>query len=99
MEWRKVEGEERDKVLGNRKPSGFNYQQYLDVLDNATDGELIAVKVAKGQERGEKIRFSRAASQRGKSLTWYTTTNANEITFQVGPRKTQRARTRKAAQS
>jgi hypothetical protein len=95
MKFRKVTGQERDELLSSRKPSGFNYQPYLDVLDGAGDGEVIAVEVAQGSERGEKIRFSRAARLRDKSLNWLSPTNANEIVFQIGPAKAQRSRSRK----
>ena len=96
MKFRKVSGDERDRLLGSRKPSGFNYGPYLDVLDNASDGDVVAVEVAAGSERGEKIRFSRAARQRGKSLNWLTSNNANEIAFQITGTKPQRPRGRKA---
>src|SRR5688500_455255 len=96
MKYRKITGEERDQLLGSRQPSGFNYQPYLDVLDSATDGEVVAVEVSSGTERGEKIRFSRAARTRGKSLNWLNSQNANEIAFQIGQLKPQRSRARKS---
>lgn len=96
MKYRTVSGDERDRLLGSRKPSGFNYGPYLDVLDNASDGDVVAVEVDSGGERGEKIRFSRAARQRGKSLNWLTSSNSNEIAFQVTGTKPQRPRGRKA---
>lgn len=96
MKFRTVSGEERDRLLGSRKPSGFNYGPYLDVLDNANDGDVVAVEVDKGGERGEKIRFSRAARQRGKSLNWLTSNDPNEIAFQIAGTKAQRPRGRKA---
>ena len=99
MKYRKVSGDERDKLLGSRKPSGFNYGPYFEVLDNASDGDVVAVEVASGGERGEKIRFSRAARQRGKSLNWLTSNNANEIAFQIAGTKPQRPRGRKAQAS
>jgi hypothetical protein len=95
MKFRKVTGNERDELLSSRKPSGFNYQPYLDVLEGASDGDVIAVEVAKGNERGEKIRFSRAARLRDKSLNWLAANNADEIVFQIGPAKAQRSRVRK----
>ena len=96
MKFRTVSGDERDRLLGSRKPSGFNYGPYLDVLDSAGDGDVVAVEVGRGSERGEKIRFSRAARQRGKSLNWLTSANANEIAFQIAPSKPQRPRARKS---
>ena len=96
MKFRMVSGDERDRLLGSRKPSGFNYGPYLDVLDNANDGDVVAVEVTEGNERGEKIRFSRAARQRGKSLNWLTSPNQNEIAFQITGTKPQRPRGRKA---
>jgi hypothetical protein len=95
MKYRKITGEERDRLLGSRKPSGFNYQPYLDVLENATDGEVVAVEVTGGSERGEKIRFSRAARTRGKSLNWLNPSRPNEIAFQIGQLKPQRSRAKK----
>jgi hypothetical protein len=96
MKYRKITGEERDRLLGSRKPSGFNYQPYLDVLENAGDGDVVAVEVAGGSERGEKIRFSRAARSRGKSLNWLNPSNPNEIAFQIGQLKPQRSRVKKS---
>jgi hypothetical protein len=96
MKFRKVSGDERDRLLGSRKPSGFNYGPYFEVLDNAGDGDVVAVEVTSGSERGEKIRFSRAARQRGKSLNWLTSSNQNEIAFQVTGTKPSRPRGRKA---
>lgn len=95
MKFRTVSGDERDRLLGSRKPSGFNYGPYLEVLDNTSDGDVVAVEVISGGERGEKIRFSRAARQRGKSLNWLTSNNANEIAFQITGTKPQRPRGRK----
>lgn len=95
MKFRTVSGDERDRLLGSRKPSGFNYGPYLEVLDNASDGDVVAVEIAVGGQRGEKIRFSRAARQRGKSLSWLTPLNTNEIAFQIAGTKPQRPRTRK----
>jgi hypothetical protein len=97
MKFRKITGSEREQLLSSRKPSGFNYQPYLDVLDGVSDGDVVAVEVARGGERGEKIRFSRAARLRDKSLNWLASTNENEITFQVGPAKAQRTRSRKSS--
>lgn len=96
MKFRKVTGDERNQLLTSKKPSGFNYQPYLDVLESAADGDVIAVEVNKGGERGEKIRFSRAARLREKSLNWLVSTTENEITFQIGPAKPQRSRAKKA---
>ena len=98
MKFRKITGEERDHLLGSRKPSGFNYGPYLEVIDSATDGDVVAVDIEKGTERGEKIRFSRAARLRGKSLNWLSTTNSGEIAFQLAPLKSQRSRPKKSAQ-
>ena len=95
MKYRTVSGDERDRLLSSRKPSGFNYGPYLEVLDNAGDGDVVAVEVSGGGERGEKIRFSRAARQRGKSLNWLTSNNKNEIAFQIAASKPQRPRGRK----
>lgn len=96
MKFRKITGDERKQVLTSRKPSGFNYQPYWEVLDTASAGDVIAVEVGQGSERGEKIRFSRAARLRDKSLTWLTSSKPNEIAFQVGPAKPQRSRARKS---
>jgi hypothetical protein len=98
VKYRKIEGEERERLLSSRKPSGFNYAPYLEVLDSASDGDVVAVEVAPGTERGEKIRFSRAARTRGKSLTWLNSTQENEIAFQVGQAKPQRPRARRTQQ-
>lgn len=95
MKFRKITGEERDRLLRSRKPSGFNYQPYLDVLDNAGDGEVVAVEVTGGSERGEKIRFSRAARSRNRSLNWLNSQTPGEIVFQIGQLKPQRSRTKK----
>lgn len=95
MKYRKITGDEREQLLGSRKPSGFNYQPYLDVLEGVADGDVVAVEVMGGSERGEKIRFSRAARQRGKSLNWLSPANSNEIAFQLGQAKPQRARPKK----
>jgi hypothetical protein len=96
VKFRKITGDEKDKLLTSRKPSGFNYQPYFDVLDTGDVGEVIAVEVGQGSERGEKIRFSRAARLRDKSLTWLSSSNKNEITFQIGPPKPQRSRAKKS---
>jgi hypothetical protein len=96
MKARKITGEERDQLLGSRKPSGFNYQPYLDVLEDTSDGDVVAVEVPNGSERGEKIRFSRAARLHGKSLNWLKASNPNEIAFQIVPGKTARPRTKRA---
>jgi hypothetical protein len=96
LKFRKVVGDEKDQLLSSRKPSGFNYQPYFDVLDSASEGEVIAVEVGQSSERGEKIRFSRAARLRDKSLTWLSPSSSDEITFQLGPAKPQRSRTRKS---
>ena len=96
MKFRKITGDEREQLLGSRKPSGFNYQPYLEVLDSASDGDVVAVEVPSGGERGEKIRFSRAAKQREKSLNWLKAKNENEIAFQVTPSRPQRQRSRRS---
>jgi len=98
VKFRKVTGEERDRLLGSKKSSGFNYQPYLEVIDSASDGEVVAVEIDGRYERGEKIRFSRAARQRGKSLTWLSASEQDEIVFQLGPAKAPRSRSRKSAQ-
>lgn len=95
MKFRTVSGDERDRLLRSRKPSGFNYGPYFDVLDNASDGDVVAVEVPSSGDRGEKIRFSRAARQRGKSLNWLTSDSPNEIAFQITGTKPQRPRGRK----
>lgn len=92
MKYRTITGDERERILGSRKPSGFNYGPYLDVLDSAKDGDVVAVEVQGGSERGEKIRFSRAARQRDKSLNWLKSANANEIAFQISSSKPPRQR-------
>jgi hypothetical protein len=99
VESRKIEGDELNRVLGSKKPSGFDYGPYHEVLDQYADGDVIAVPVPKAQERGEKIRFARAARLRSRSLTWLQRPNDQEIAFQIGPLRTQRQRTRKPAQS
>jgi hypothetical protein len=96
VKFRKVTGEEREQLLKSRKPSGFNYGPYLEVLESASDGDVVAVELAGGGERGEKIRFSRAARLRGKSLNWLTSSNTGEIAFQVAPAKAQRSRGKRA---
>ncbi len=96
LKYRKITGEEREELLGSRKPTGFNYQPYLDVLDNTTDGEVVAVDIGDSGERGEKIRFSRAARLRGKSLNWLKSSNSNEIAFQVTSARAQRPRAKKS---
>ena len=98
MKFRKVTGEERDRLLGSKKSSGFNYEPYFEVIDSAEDGELVAVEIDKRYERGEKIRFSRAARLRGKSLTWLTPSEDDEVVFQLGPAKSPRSRSRRTAQ-
>lgn len=97
MQFRKVTGEERERLLGSRKPSGFNYHAYNEVLSGLQDGDVVAVGVDDASaQRGEKIRFSRAARQMGKSLTWLSGTNDNEIAFQMGPQKQKRQREKRA---
>ena len=96
MKYRKITGEERDRLLGSRKSSGFNNQPYLDVLESASDGDVVAVEVPSGSERGEKIRFSRVARARGKSLNWLNSPNENEIAFQIVQLKPQRSRSKKS---
>lgn len=97
MKFRTVVGEERDRVLSSKKPSGFDYQPYFEVIDSAADGEVVAVEIDKRYERGEKIRFSRAARLRGRSLSWLTPTEDDEVVFQAGPAKAPRNRSRRAA--
>ena len=93
MKFRKVEGDERERVLMSRKATGFNYQSYHEVLSGANDGDVIAVEIADAEgQRGEKIRFSRAARQLNKSLNWLAGQNPKEIVFQVGPMKQKRPR-------
>jgi hypothetical protein len=94
MKFRTITGDEREQLLGSRKPSGFNYQPYLEVLDSAHDGDVVAVEVESGGERGEKIRFSRAARQREKSLNWLKSSRPNEIAFQITSSKPPRQRRR-----
>ncbi len=97
MKFRKVDGDERERLLMSRKATGFNYQAYHDVLSGADDGEVIAVEIADAErQRGEKIRFSRAARQLNKSLHWLAGQNAKEIVFQVGPMKNKRPREKRA---
>jgi hypothetical protein len=97
LQYRKVTGEERDRLLGSRKPAGFNYHAYNEVLSGLADGDVVAVSVEDANaQRGEKIRFSRAARHMGKSLTWLGGTNENEIAFQVGPQKQKRVREKRA---
>ena len=92
MQYRKVTGEERERLLGSRKPSGFNYHAYNEVLSGMADGDVVAVTVEDANaQRGEKIRFARAARQMGKSLTWLNGAS-DEIAFQVGPQKQKRQR-------
>lgn len=98
MESRKLEGEELETLMRNRKPSGFDYAQYHEVLDRFADGDAVAVPVSKEQERGEKIRFARAARLRNRSLTWLQRPSEREIAFQIGPAKTQRPRAKKNGQ-
>jgi hypothetical protein len=93
LKFRKVEGDERERVLMSRKATGFNYQSYHEVLSGAHDGDVIAVEIADAEgQRGEKIRFSRAARQLNKSLNWLAGQNPKEIVFQVGPMKQKRPR-------
>ena len=93
LKFRKVEGDERERVLMSRKATGFNYQSYHEVLSGANDGDVIAVEIADAEgQRGEKIRFSRAARQLNKSLNWLAGQNPKEIVFQVGPMKQKRPR-------
>jgi hypothetical protein len=98
MDSRKLEGDELERLMGTRKTSGFDYARYHEVLDQYADGDAVAVPVSKDQERGEKIRFARAARMRNRSLTWLPRPSDEEIAFQIGPVKTQRSRTRKATQ-
>ncbi len=97
MKYRKVTGEERDRLLESKKSSGFDYQPYFEVIDSATDGEVVAVEIDKRYERGEKIRFSRAARLRGKSLIWLAPSEDDEVVFQLGPAKAPRSRSRRVA--
>jgi hypothetical protein len=98
MKFRVVEGAEREQLMRSRKPAGFNYHEYTKVLSGLTDGDVVAVEVAeRGGQRGEKIRFSRAARMMGKSVTWLTSDNANEIAFQIGPPREKRSRANRAS--
>ena len=91
---RKLTGDELDSVLGSKKPSGLNYEPYLEVLDQYGEGDVVAVEV-NGSNRGEKIRFSRAAKIRGKSLNWLVPGSANEIVFEIQAERQPRPRTRR----
>jgi hypothetical protein len=93
VQYRKVMGEERDRLLRSRKPAGFNYHAYNEVLSGLSDGDVVAITIDDANaQRGEKIRFARAARQVGKSLTWLGGTESDEIAFQVGPQKQKRTR-------
>ena len=93
MKYRKVEGEERDRLLRSRRVAGFNYHQYTEVLSGLNDGDVVAVELDDPRgHRGEKIRFSRAARLQNKSLNWLSSDNPAEIVFHVGPMKTKRTR-------
>lgn len=98
MDHRKVEGEEREQLLRAKKPAGFNYGRYLEVLSAYDDGEVVAVAVGdQSAQRGEKIRFSRAARQIDKSVTWLDSPKGTEIAFQLGPLREKRARAKRAS--
>ncbi|RIK41203.1 MAG: hypothetical protein DCC58_12835 [Chloroflexi bacterium] len=96
MEHRKVQGEELERLLHSKKAAGFNYEKYLAVLTDYKDGDVVAVNVgAEAANRGEKIRFSRAARLVNKSLTWLSNPSENEIAFQLGPLREKRSRGQK----
>jgi hypothetical protein len=97
MKYRVVVGDERDQLIHSRKPTGFNYHPYSEVLADLNDGDVVAVEVSSDSgQRGEKIRFSRAARLSGKSVTWLSSPNAKEIAFQIGPLREKRTRAKKA---
>lgn len=98
MEHRKVEGAERADLLSRKKQPGFNYAKYLQVLNDYADGDVAAVKVADvSAQRGEKIRFSRAARLVDKSLIWLANPNDGEIAFQVAPLREKRPRAKRTS--
>jgi hypothetical protein len=94
MKSRKLSGDELDSALGSRKPSGLDYSPYLEVLDQYNEGDVVAVEV-NGSDRGEKIRFSRAAKIRNKSLLWLLPSSANEIVFEIQTERQPRQRGRR----
>jgi len=89
MQYRKVTGEERERLLRSRRPAGANLTLYLDALRGLKDGDVVAVEVDSATTRGEKMRkrLGRAASQLGKCLTWLTPSTPQEIAFQLGAPK------------
>lgn len=98
VEHRKVEGPEKEDLLARKKPKGFNYDAYLDVLSRYNDGDVVAVRVDdESKQRGEKIRFSRAARRINKSTLWLANPSRNEIAFQIGPPREKRARAKHAS--
>ena len=93
MQFRKVTGEERERLLAGRKAQGADLTPYLDVLEDLEDGDVVAVTVGSATTRGTKIKFGRAASQLGKGLTWLRPSNPAEIAFQIGAPKAKQERT------
>ena len=91
MQFRKVTGEERNRLLGSKTSSGFDYTPYLDIISNLDDGDVAAVEID-GSERGEKIRFSRAARLQGRALHWLRNPSENEIAFQITEQRQQARR-------
>jgi hypothetical protein len=92
MKYRKVTGDEREKLLRSRKPAAADLSAYREVLDQLTDGDVVAIGVDDGQERREKVRFGRAAAARGKSLRWLNSPTQGEIVFAVGPARQKASR-------
>lgn len=92
MQARIVTGDEREQFLKSRVPQGFDYGPYLDILNDASDGDVIAVEID-GSQRGEKLRFSRAASRIGKGVRWLPQTESGEIAFQLVSQKLARSGT------
>ena len=90
MHFRKVTGEERDRLLGSRKPTGQDLTPYLEALRSLANGDVVAVETTSAATRAEKVRFGRAVSQLGKRLTWLPPINPQEIVFQIGPAPTKR---------
>ena len=99
MQYRIVQGEERERLLESRSSGRIALSPYLDVLEGVGDGEVVAVEVEDASSRGEKIRFSRAATRLNKSVYWLKSDTPNELVFEVRANDQRPRRRRRSEQS
>ncbi len=89
MKVRRIEGEEKERLLAPKTTTSYDATPYLDALTDLQIGDVVAVEID-GHERREKIRFGKAATALNKSLSWLPSPNTSEIIFEVVENTSQR---------